>query len=262
MNNQQTNYIHDEDEIDLLELFNALMKRKVFILSFVFAVTLLSVIYVFSATKIYEVKSNIKIGLIAGEPLDEAGVLAKSIKVVFHVDEEVYKDGEEFVSKVESVSVDKNANSFIEVATRGISNDEALSKNKEVVEYAKSLYAQKIDFFKKQKQLDIELTKKRIEINNKKIKNAKKDDSTSFLLISENSQLQQKLLETQSVISEFQTHNTDIVGGYLIKPKPIKPKKALIIVVSFITSFIMAIFISFFLDFIQNARKENDTKKK
>jgi len=255
MNNQpQTNYIQ-EDEIDLVELFNSLMKRKVFILSFVSIVTLLSIVYVFSATKIYEVKSNIQVGLIAGEPLDEAGVLAKTIKVVFHVDEEVYKDGEEFVSKVESVSVDKQAKNFIEVATRGISNEEALSKNKEVVEYAKSLYAQKIDFFKKQKQLDIELTKKRIELNNKKIQNTKKDDSASFLLISENSQLQQKLLETQSTISEFQTHNTDIVGGYLIKPKPIKPKKKLIVVVSFITSFILAIFISFFLDFIDNVKR-------
>ena len=50
--------------------------------------------------------------------------------------------------------------------------------------------------------------------------------------------------------------NSVVVGSYIIKNYPIKPKKKLIIVVSFITGLILAIFVVFFLNFIS---KEEDT---
>ncbi|WP_375231782.1 GNVR domain-containing protein [Arcobacter sp. CECT 9188] len=45
--------------------------------------------------------------------------------------------------------------------------------------------------------------------------------------------------------------NSKLVGEYIVNNFPIKPKKSLIIVVSFITGFILSICIVFFINFIR-----------
>jgi LPS O-antigen subunit length determinant protein (WzzB/FepE family) len=50
--------------------------------------------------------------------------------------------------------------------------------------------------------------------------------------------------------------NSELVGSLSISDNPIKPKKTLIIVVSFITSFIMAIFLVFLMNFISNNKQD------
>ena len=62
---QNINYIQ-EDEIDLKELFRTILKYKKFILIFTFSITILSIIFVYMKTPIYEVKSNIQIGYRGG----------------------------------------------------------------------------------------------------------------------------------------------------------------------------------------------------
>jgi uncharacterized protein involved in exopolysaccharide biosynthesis len=51
-----------EDEIDLKELFKIIWKRKIFVISFCLLITIGSVIYVYTKTPIYEVKSVMEIG--------------------------------------------------------------------------------------------------------------------------------------------------------------------------------------------------------
>ncbi len=63
-----------------------------------------------------------------------------------------------------------------------------------------------------------------------------------------------KLLETLS--SPYNFKNTEIVGNILTDDNPIKPKKALIVVVAFVTGFILAIFMVFIMQFISSMRKE------
>ena len=65
-----------------------------------------------------------------------------------------------------------------------------------------------------------------------------------------------KLLETLS--SPYNFKNTEIVGNILTDDNPIKPKKALIVVVAFVTGFILSIFVVFFIQFINGIRKENN----
>mgnify|MGYP000673870203 CR=1 FL=1 len=51
---------------------------------------------------------------------------------------------------------------------------------------------------------------------------------------------------------------TKQIGDIQINNNPInKPKKSLIIVVSFLSGFILSIFIVFFMQFINSIRKEN-----
>ena len=59
-------------------------------------------------------------------------------------------------------------------------------------------------------------------------------------------------------LSEQNISNTRLVGDYIINEYPTKPKKSLIIVVSFFTGFILSIFIVFFMQFVNNFRKEEN----
>ena len=62
--------------------------------------------------------------------------------------------------------------------------------------------------------------------------------------------------EIKFKLSEQNISNTRLVGDYIVNEYPSKPKKLLIIVVSFITGFILSIFIVFFMQFANNFRKE------
>jgi len=67
-----------------------------------------------------------------------------------------------------------------------------------------------------------------------------------------------KLLEQIEVLkfqnSEQNIQNTKVIGSYIVKNYPIKPKKKLIIIVAFITSLIMAIFMIFIFEFFRDEK--------
>ncbi len=63
-----------------------------------------------------------------------------------------------------------------------------------------------------------------------------------------------KLLETLTLPHNLK--NTEIVGNILVSENAIKPKKALIVVVAFVTGFILSIFLVFFMGFVSSMRKE------
>jgi uncharacterized protein involved in exopolysaccharide biosynthesis len=52
--------------------------------------------------------------------------------------------------------------------------------------------------------------------------------------------------------------NSEIVGDVQIEEEPIKPKKALIIIVAFVTGFILSIFLVFFMQFVNSMKKERE----
>ena len=60
----------------------------------------------------------------------------------------------------------------------------------------------------------------------------------------------------QSFTLEYNLKNTEIVGNILVNNNPVKPKKSLIVVVAFVTGFIMSIFLVFFMQFINNIRRD------
>lgn len=145
MNNQQIVPIND-DEIDLRELLATIMKKKLFIISFTALITTIGGAWAFLSTPIYEVKSNLQIGFIGDELIAEPNTLIKTVNVVFNVEDKVVSN-EEFVSEVTSISQNKNLNNFVEINARGISNEEALKKNKEVVDFIKNKYKSNYDQF-------------------------------------------------------------------------------------------------------------------
>ena len=63
-----------------------------------------------------------------------------------------------------------------------------------------------------------------------------------------------KILESLSL--DYNIKNSEIVGKIQINDYPIKPKKSLVVVVAFVTGFILSIFIVFFMQFVNSIRKE------
>ena len=72
------------------------------------------------------------------------------------------------------------------------------------------------------------------------------------------SQLEEERNLIQSLLLPHNYKNTQIVGKILINDYAIKPKKTLIVIVSFITGFILAIFLVFLIDFIRGFKETED----
>ncbi len=396
METKQNTYT--EDEIDLRELLKTIMDRKLFIIVFTSIITIGAIIWAFTRTPIYEVKSNIQIGFIGKNLIANPETLIKTANLVFHVGEKI-STKKKFVSKVSSISTVKKLKNFVEIKTQAISNDEALKKNKEVVTYIKNRYKSKIDQFilsnsnnikatevkikalknletkNLQQQIELLKTQKIVKIDekikfygkikmdtlvqkikfytdklkeytksvNQLYKNSKDTKNTTILAISSLQMVnyQNLMLAAQNKIVDFKeeiklinietipnlqrekkniknvtirnlpfkmdnilnikilnlqketkninnvatirkleyrlkvelpnkkvklfeqiqrykfqnskqnVQNSKVIGGYIVKDYPVKPKKKLIIVVAFITGLILSIFIIFFLDFIR-----------
>ncbi|MCT7610722.1 Wzz/FepE/Etk N-terminal domain-containing protein [Aliarcobacter butzleri] len=329
-----------EDEIDLRELFKTLWNYKIFILVFTFIVTILSIIYVTLKTPIYQVKSVIKIGSIADIPLENSNILEKNIRVIFGLDNNSFsiKEDEGIVT---GINIIKNTTSLIEVTTEAFTNEKAILKQHEVLEYLQDEYKYKIDEFIFKTNLNIKNLEGQIKYINE-VKKVQKEESIDFLnrvdlVLIENklsfnkeklSQYQEninnilkkrssndtqnmlsamEILNYQSLILSLQNQienlnkekqnilvdkipnikreleynikneledilnrieleklkftnkiakNSEFVGSILVNEHPIKPKKLLIVVVSFVTGFILSIFLVFFIEFIKSLKKE------
>jgi len=158
MNKTQT-YIQ-EDEIDLRELAKTIYRYKTLIISITLIITAFATIYAYMQKPIYEVKANIQVGHIGENLLDTPKNIEKIVSVVFNVEDK--KKVDNFTSEITSVSVNKNAPDFIELRAEGISNDEALKKSREALDYLKGMHQSKIEQY-------LLTTKNKIENNNKAI---------------------------------------------------------------------------------------------
>lgn len=93
-----------------------------------------------------------------------------------------------------------------------------------------------------------DITSELNKINNQLFElESKKDEllTTTIYKLEEN----KKILELQLLPHNYK--NTEIVGEIILNDYPAKPKKSLIIVVAFVTGFILSIFLVFFLQFIR-----------
>jgi LPS O-antigen subunit length determinant protein (WzzB/FepE family) len=141
---QDKEYI-TEDEIDLRELFHSLVKRKFFIIIITIGITLLAVIYVNIKRPIYEVKSVVRIGYINSNLVENSNILETKLKLIFSAKSKLTDEKDNAI--VTEISSIKNVNNFLEITTEGYSNELALKKNKEVIDFLQNEYKFKIDEF-------------------------------------------------------------------------------------------------------------------
>ena len=91
-----------------------------------------------------------------------------------------------------------------------------------------------------------------------------KDDNIRKLRYQLDQELPSKKIKLQNDIQKYTFNissenlkNSEVIGDYIVMDYPIKPKKKLIVVVAFVTGFILSIFLAFLLNFINGIKREN-----
>lgn len=167
----QQEKIFTEDEIDLKELFLIIWKRKIFIISFSLFITISSALYAYNKTPIYEVKSIMEIGFLENKIIDDPIVVEQKLNIIFGLEDKTTNNNLE-KGIITAIKKDKDVKNFIEIKTEAVSNEIALEKNKEVLEFTKQLYSNKIEQFKTFLNNDIINIQREIDyVNNVEIRN-------------------------------------------------------------------------------------------
>jgi len=260
-----------ENEIDLKELIKTILNYKKFIFLFVIFFTLLALIYVFFIAKpVYQIKAYIEPGYINSylkDKIEKNYIInpdALKIEIVNNFDNSKNRIGFPVV-KAKKI---KDTN-IIELQIQDRSNELAKNNLDKIFKYIKdrennllSLYIKNI-----KQQIDILNRSKddyKKEINGYRNQLKKTTDPQIYqaLLnaISKDKEMllniDSKLETLKNSISPINIKNTHFAGKITIKDTPIKPKKRLIVIVAFITSLILAIFLVFLIEFIKEF-KEN-----
>ena len=219
MNNKTYKY-----KTNLIKFIRIILNKKAFIIIFIFIVTTLTSIYVYSKTPIYEVISYIKIDYLNKENIN---LIEQKLKIIYEND--ILEN-----RLVNSIKQINNSNIF-EIKTKATSSIKALNKNQEILQFLQKSYM---------------ISLKENEITSKKKTLDKIEDIS---LIREYI----KILEAEIDIlknQESNFNNTKLIDEYVVNSFLIEEKKYLIIAIAFISGAIISIFLAFLLDYIEKQK--------
>jgi len=260
----------DEDEIDLRELFQTIWKYKIFILVFTFIITISAGIYAFSKTPIYEVESFIQLGYNSNSNSNSNRLYFLNAQaLVIYIQNKFDHSNDKIGLPIVKVSIQKHTNDILDLKIENTSNEKALKNLDEILQDIKSQEDKrlksyidyintKISILSSQKK---DLIKTITNLQNN-LKNEKNPQIYQTLLDSiakyKNSLLNINLqiADLKSKLSAVNITRSHIIGNIKESDYPIKPKKKLIVVVAFVTGFILSIFLVFFIEFIRSEKEE------
>ena len=275
------------DVIDLKELWAVVAKRKKLIYAITILVTLLAIVYAYMFAKpVYQVQAMVEIGKIDAGTKDESTLddiidLKQKLEYLYGTKSKKQRS----YPKVKSISVAKKSKSIFSIAVEGRSNEEAITLIDTIIKKVETDYANKVNtYIETQKELisltqsDINDTRENLEniqqslkdYNQKIMSLSTQDAALAGIYTIQISQNQERAQALQSRISALKAKEYDmklsvsplrikpthIVGEVEVLERPIKPKKALIVIVSFITALMFSIFLAFFLSFLSGLRDE------
>ena len=172
---QENRYIQ-EDEIDLRELFKIIWDKKIFIILFTLAITVLATVYAYIKIPIYEAKALLEIGEYKKNPVDDAVALEKKLSTIFIDMEKNLKDK---TSEISNISVVKGLKNFLEIKSESTSNEEAKNEILKVLTFVQNEHEKILDDVKKQKEMELrnidlqisDIKSKSVALIDKKIEN-------------------------------------------------------------------------------------------
>jgi len=257
---QTDNKITQEDEIDLRELFKTLAKKKKFIAIFTGIITFGAIIYSLLITPTYEVKAVLEIGSYSNSNSNSNSIenpqnLIKRLEIS-HIDNASKEDE----AILQTVALVKNTTNLIELNVYSSSNEKALEKinavTNEVIQDHKvklnnyiSSIESKLKNLTNQKQQYEENGAKEVKVSVENFPTFSRYGTTML-------DITNQIEDLKFSISKHNLIETHIVGTIILNKHPIKPKKTLIVSVAFVTAFILAIFIVFFMEFLKGIKDE------
>jgi len=253
---------YEEDEIDLKDIIKTILKYKKFIIAFTLFATILSAIYAYTKTPVYQTSTNVQLGYY-DKVVTQNEILPKT-----------------FLDPYESILLIKNlphvsSADFFKQKRKSVEYILKISVNTTSINEGKQALNNAIEFLRKKENKKISL----YESNIKSQINTLNDFINK--LSNENNDLK-KNLQTQTNPKIYQTLLTSISNNIekihqaklqiiqlkeklqkinklqvisKISQNQIKPKKKLIITIVFITSFIISIFLVFLMEFIKSLKE-------
>jgi len=274
-----------DDVIDLRELYMVLRKRKKMIIVITILITALAALYAYVIAKpVYEAKAMIQLGEIDGEPIEKLGDVKAKLSYRYKINDPKMK-----LPKIKTIAIPKNSKSVLALTSYGHSQEDAVKTMDKTVSEIKKEYKNKTDIYVnnqraliRQTDADIkqyektlhDMEKKIVDYTNKIITLKHEDAALAGIYAMQIGQKQQELVRLTQYISGLKTKKqllelsispvkikaTQVVGDIKSSKDPIKPKKALILIVAFITGILFAIFLSFIMEFVANLRSESAAK--
>jgi len=271
---QSKRYI-EEDEIDLRELWQTIVKRKKLIFLVTAVITIVAIVWALTRTPMYEVRALVEIGSYKmynnnnnnnnnnKAILDNASQLAKKLNILFI---DMNKNTKDKLASIESIKVPKGSKNFIEIKSLATSNDLASKEIQKIVEYIQTKHLETLTILQKERDNKYKTITKQIENNIKNVDNFNKNNLSAIDMI-ELLRIKEKIdtmtLEQNNIKNLLAPHNyknTQVIGEIITNDYPVKPKKKLIVVVAFVTGFILSIFLVFFLEFIGKNEDKEEVK--
>ncbi len=277
MHNNNAPTTMQEDTIDLRELFTVLKRRKKLIWLITGLFTLLALVYLFMAKPVYQAKSIIELAEIDKTPVQNTNDLKQKIEFIYHVNQKGKKTE---LPIVKSISLPKKSKNLIVIITYGYDNHSSKKKLEEVISQVTAIQNKELDIYIQTQKKRLLLIKDDIERNQNLTKQIEHDVTNykeKLLEISKEDaalagiysieigkkqtelnnitnkiySLKNKKNDIELSISPLKIHKTAIVGEIETLDKAVKPKKALIFIVAFITGLMLSVFLAFFLEFLK-----------
>jgi len=265
-----------EDEIDLKNVIEIILKYKKFIFILTFIFTLLGTIYILLKKPIYEIQSSIQLGYIYDVNKNSKLYLLNPYSTKEYL-ENLYKKNQ--FNKIKyptlNINIPKHITSIYNLSIQAFSNKQAINYLNLILKDLKNKENQKIKIIKNNIIKQINILKntnlnfqKELKILNKKLKIIKNPQIYTIILnhmLKIKTQITQnklKILSLKEKLSPSNIIHTHIIGTIKKLDKPIKPKKKLIITITFVTGFILSIIFIFFIEYIQSQKKLEISSKK
>ena len=267
-----------EEEIDLREYINVLLKRKgIIILIFLIAVIIAALVSYFAISPVYQASTVFSVAKIDGRPvinITEALEIMKSNvvldEVINRMDlEETAKQlnpqittesikGTNFVKVSVAADSPKKAKSLVENIEKVFieQNQSEYQEKVKLVEDRLKIIEEQITEFEKNIQ-EIEKTKKKIAVS-EELTEGERQFQTSLLLIS--SVTERELYNTLSEqangvkVSLKDCEDFEIINYAQLPTSPIKPNTKLNILIAGVLGLFVGIFVAFFLEFWQKGK--------
>ena len=200
-------------------------------------------------------------------------VTAKKKAELDEIDREIYqlKNGEmtniedsiDYMTKVQVPSIDKTIASIESNLEKSkIQRDDALKnlisiRNEPSLSALRMAQIQNLEYEISNNEIKlIELHRKKDELTKTKLPTKEREllkvQKVELVLLQDKRNLVLLSMESNSY------YNSAIVGNIVTQDRPIKPKSKLIVTVAFITGLMFSIFLVFFLEFIQNMKKQKE----
>jgi len=260
----------EEDEIDLKELIKTILKYKKFIIIFTFIITLLAGIYAFVKKPVYEIKGYIQLGHISNSNNNNIIYLTEPNSATIYIQNKFdkSKDINSTYPKI-NANIAKRTKDILNLTIQDHSNTTAKKYLNKIIDTLKNQENLKLKTYIQNIKSQIKILSNQITdikneitiLNNNLLKI--KDPNIYQLTVNKINDYQNQITNTKLKITDLKTKispiniiKTHIIGTIKQNPYPIKPKKKLIVIVAFITGFILSIFLVFFIEFIKDLRKE------